>query len=414
MPSDKPRVLVCHAFSDTLITRTLVSTDLINALSHEARNAPLSGIIEIVNAGRLRKDLIPLWAGEADLPTPDFICEAAIKSLKEGETFYTWQRGIPELRQAISDYYSRTYNVPVGVDRICVTGSGMQAIQLAVAAVTSAGDEVIVPTPAWPNMAAAVELRGAKAVTVPMSFDAAGWQLDKARLEAAITPRTRAIFLNSPCNPTGWVASEEFLMDVLQIARERGVWIIADEIYGQFHYGNAKTAPSFLTISTPDDPVIYVNTMSKNWAMTGWRLGWIAAPAQLGQVLENLVQYSTSGVPAFNQRAAVAALENGQDFLEEQIAKAAKGREILLNGFASVDRIQAAAPAGAFYYFFSVDGVTDTRRFALDLLEQTGVGLAPGTAFGEAGSNFVRLCFARRHDHLEMAVDRIREFLKRG
>lgn len=385
-----------------------------SALSSQARKAPESGIIEIVNAGREHPDLIPLWAGESNLPTPAFICDAAKASLDAGETFYTWQRGIPELRQAIADFYERTYRVPVGSDRICVTGSGMQAIQLAVQAVTSSGDEVIVPTPAWPNMSAAVELRGAKAVSVPMDFDVNGWQLDLEKVKAAITPKTRALFLNSPCNPTGWVAGTELLREILDLAREKGIWIIADEIYGLFNYTNQKVAPSFLNVAEPGDPIIFVNTMSKNWAMTGWRLGWVVTPPQLGQVFENLVQYSTSGVPAFNQRAAVAALENGQDFLNEQIELAKTARDMLVAGFSQNDRVQFAVPDGAFYFFFTIEGIEDTRTFALDLVRETGVGLAPGTAFGNGGERFMRLCFARKHEHVQEAVSRMTQYLKRG
>jgi len=385
-----------------------------SSLSVEAGRAPESGIIEVVNAGRDHPDLIPLWAGESDQPTPAFICEATKTSLDAGETFYTYQRGLPELREAIAIHYRRTYGVPFEAARVCVTGSGMQAIQLAIQAVASSGDEIVIPTPAWPNMAAAAELRGVKTVAVPMDFAESGWQLDMAKLEDAITDKTRAIFLNSPCNPTGWVASLDDLKAVLEMALRRKLWIIADEIYGLFHFGDDGVAPSFLQFCDPDDPVLFVNTMSKNWVMTGWRLGWIAGPARLGQVFENLVQYSTSGVPAFTQRGAIAALTKGENFLSDQVELARKGRALLLDGFAGNNRVQYAAPDGAFYFFFAVEGVADTRQFALDLLKETGVGLAPGTAFGTGGEGFLRLCFARRHDHLEEAVGRINQFLQRG
>ncbi|PVB63196.1 aspartate aminotransferase [Labrenzia sp. 011] len=387
-------------------------TSLIDRLSPEARNAPESGIVEVFNAGRGRDDLIPLWAGEGDLPTPEFICRAASDSLERGETFYTYQRGIPPLREALAAYHRDTYGREFAPERFFVTGSGMQSIQLAVQAVAGAGSEVIVPTPAWPNISAAVELRGARVVSVPMREEENGWRLHIEDVEAAITPRTKALFLNSPCNPTGWVADEAVLKAFLDLARRHGLWIIADEIYAFFYYGEGRRAPSFYDIADDDDDqIIFVNSMSKNWAMTGWRVGWISAPAVLGQVIENLIQYSTSGVPSFSQWGAVAALTEGRDFLGEQVARAARGRECVLSGLKGLNRVKVLPPQGAFYLFFSIDGVTDTRRFALDLVHQTGVGLAPGTAFGPGGENYLRLCFARREDHLQEAVRRISAWL---
>ncbi|MES0879898.1 pyridoxal phosphate-dependent aminotransferase [Roseibium sp. SCP14] len=386
-------------------------TSLIDRLSPEGRNAPESGIVEVFNAGWGRDDLIPLWAGEGDLPTPEFICRSAKQSLDRGETFYTYQRGIPQLREALADYHKDLYGKDFSPERFYVTGSGMQSIQLAVQAVAGAGKEVIVPSPAWPNITAAVEVHGARAVPVAMREEDNGWQLHLDDIEATITPDTTAIFLNSPCNPTGWVANLDLLKEVLNLARRHKLWIIADEIYALFYYGEGSRAPSFYDIAEEHDQIIFVNSMSKNWAMTGWRIGWISAPPVLGQVFENLIQYSTSGVPSFSQWGAVAALRQGREFLEAQVARARAGRDCLLKGFQDIDRVRVLPPEGAFYLFFSIDGVTDTRQFALDLVRQTGVGLAPGTAFGMGGENYLRLCYARRQDHLEEAVRRISAWL---
>lgn len=382
-------------------------TSLIERLSPEARTAPESGIVEVFNAGRDRKDLIPLWAGEGDLPTPEFIRAAAKASLDRGETFYTYQRGIPQLREALAAYHQDLYGKPFSPERFYVTGSGMQSIQLAVQAVAGAGREVIVPTPSWPNISAAIEIHGARSVSVPMREEDDGWRLAIEDVEAAITPQTTALFLNSPCNPTGWVASEDLLKAFLDLARKHDLWIIADEIYALFYYGEGERSPSFYDIAEEDDRIIFVNSMSKNWAMTGWRVGWISAPPELGQVFENLIQYSTSGVPSFSQWGAVAALTEGRAFLQEQVARARKGRDCVLKGLQGLNRVKVLPPDGAFYLFFSIEGVTDTRNFALDLVRQTGVGLAPGTAFGKGGEHHLRLCYARREDHLEEAVRRI-------
>ncbi len=373
--------------------------------------APESGIVEVFNAGQGRDDVIPLWAGEGDLPTPQFICDAAKRSLDNGETFYTYQRGIPELRTALAGYHQRVFGKAFAPERFFVTGSGMQSIQLAIQAIASSGEEVLVPTPTWPNIEAALGIRGVKPVSVPMREVPEGWELDVDDLETSITPKTAAIFLNSPSNPTGWVASEDVLRQVLGLARKHGLWIIADEIYALFYYGEANRAPSFYDIADEDDQIIYVNSMSKNWAMTGWRVGWISAPEALGQVLENLIQYSTSGVPMFSQRAAVSALNDGHTFLEQQVALAKEGRNCVVHGLGALNRVRIAAPQGAFYLFFSIDGVDDTRKFAMDCVRDTGVGLAPGTAFGNGGENYIRLCFARQRAHLEEAIQRISVWL---
>jgi len=349
----------------------------------------------------------PLWAGEGDLPTPTFICEAATRSLAAGETFYTWQRGIPELREALARYHATLYGRAFSPEEFFVTGSGMQAIQIALAMVAGSGDEVLIPTPTWPNAAAASGVIGARAVEVPMSFDNDGWALNFERLAGAVTAKTRALFIVSPSNPTGWTATLDDLAALLALARRHGLWIIADETYARFWYGEGPRAPSFFDVMEADDRVLFVNTFSKNWAMTGWRVGWIAAHPSLGQVIENLIQYSTSGVAAFMQRAAVAAIERGESFVAHLIERARRGREISCNGLAATGRVRFAAPQGAFYLFFTVDGETDTRALALRLIDEAKAGLAPGTAFGAGGEPFMRLCFARNAEELGAAVERV-------
>jgi aspartate/methionine/tyrosine aminotransferase len=389
----------------------MTSGNLVAALRPEARDAPESGIVEVFNYGRTREGLVPLWVGEGDLPTPDFISDAAVRSLRAGETFYTYQRGIPELRAALARYHTRVYGRPFDAERFFVTGGGMQAIQIAARMVAGTGDEVIVPTPAWPNFAAAIGVGGGRPVEVPMRFGNAGWTLDLDRLFDAVTPRTKAIFLNSPSNPTGWTATLDELRAVLSFARERGLWIVADEVYHRFFYAGDRS-PSFYDIAEPEDRLLQVNTMSKNWAMTGWRVGWLSANPALGPVIENLVQYSTSGTAAFLQRGAATALDDGDDFIAFQVARARAGRDIVVDALAATGKVRFADPAGAFYLFFSVDGEPDTGRLGLRLVDEANVGLAPGDSFGRAGAGFMRLCFARDAEQVRTGAERIAAWVR--
>jgi aspartate/methionine/tyrosine aminotransferase len=384
---------------------------LIESLSPRAVSAPESGIVEIINHARGREGLIPLWAGEGDLPSPDFINRAASNALLGGETFYTWQRGIPELRQALSDYYRRHFAVSLSTEHFYVTGSGMHAIMLAVQAVTAPGDEMIYLSPTWPNIVSAIEIAGARAVGLPLSFTGGRWALDIEALESTVTPKTKALFINTPSNPTGWTASREDLEAVLALARRHGLWIIADEIYALYYYGGAARAPSFLDIMEEGDRVIFANSFSKNWSMTGWRVGWLVAPPEIGQVIENLIQYSNSGVAQFMQRGAVVALNEGDAFIRENIARATTSRDILCDALIATNRVETLKPDGALYAFLKVDGVTDSRATAIDIVNRIGVALAPGSAFGKGGELFLRACFLRNPDHIREAAARLSDYI---
>ncbi|NLS02260.1 pyridoxal phosphate-dependent aminotransferase [Rhizobium sp. P32RR-XVIII] len=383
---------------------------IMNSLSPRAVSAPESGIVEVVNYARGRDGLLPLWVGEGDLPTPDFISKAAMDALAAGETFYTWQRGIPELRQALSDYYARHFGITLPVEHFYVTGSGMQAIQIAVQALTSPGDELVYLTPAWPNIAAALEIAGARSIPVELQFEGGRWAVDLNRIEAAITPKTKAFFINTPSNPTGWTATKKDLADILELARKHDLWIMADEIYARYFYAGGR-APSFLDVMTPGDRIMFVNSFSKNWSMTGWRVGWIVAPPETGQVLENLIQYSTSGVAQFMQKGALAALNQGDEFVAANIRKAALSRDIFCDALVATNRVETLKPDGALYAFLKIDGVTDSRKAALDIVDKTGVGLAPGTAFGPGGELFLRACFLRDPEQVKDAAGRLSEYI---
>ena len=382
-----------------------------------ATRTPESGIVEVMNYGREVDGLIPLWAGEGDLPTPQFIRDEAARSLAAGETFYTWQRGLPEFRHALAAYMERLYGFAHDENRFLVTGSGMQSIQIAVTAVLDPGEKIIIPSPAWPNIVTSAGLRGAITVETPMRFENGRFVLDLEAVEAeARNPQTRAIFMNTPSNPTGWVADLDTLKAVYAIAEAHDLWIIADEIYARFVFGAAmlpgtNRAPSFKDVAPESDRVVYVNTMSKNWAMTGWRVGWLEAPTRLGQLFENLIQYSTSGVAAFMQRASIMALNEGDDFITMQVDRSAKNRDRLMAVLGDHPDVSVSAPDGAFYLFFGIRGANDTRALAKRLIDEARIGLAPGTAFGPGGAPFMRLCFARDPDQIDEVAERLTGWL---
>jgi aspartate/methionine/tyrosine aminotransferase len=377
----------------------------------EAAALETSGIVEVFDYGRGKKGLIPLWVGEGDLTTPAFIIEAAKASLDRGETFYTYQAGVPELRAAISRYMTAHYGPGLGPERFFVTVGGMHALDIAVKLTVGPGGEALVLSPAWPNFAGALAANGGRAVFVELEAQP-DWRLDPERLEAAITPLTRAIVFNSPANPTGYVATREELAATLAIARKHGLWIVADEIYGRIVY-RPERAPSFHDVMAPDDRVLFVQTLSKNWAMTGWRIGWLEAPPALAPIIENFIQYSTSGVNVPAQRAATVAIDQGEPFLAEQLARFSRSRDLMVEGLKATGRVELSSPEGAFYLFPKVVGVNDTRSLALRLIDEAGVGVAPGFAFDPGGEGRLRLCFAGAPELTEEATRRLAAWLTR-
>ncbi|MBI2717585.1 MAG: pyridoxal phosphate-dependent aminotransferase [Rhizobiales bacterium] len=387
---------------------------LLAALTPAARNEPDSGIVKAAMYGFTKPNVIPLWAGEGNLPTPEAFARPAIESLLKGETFYTWQRGIPELRDSLARYHERHFGRPFSHENFFVTSGGMQAIQTVIQMIAGEGDEIVIPTPAWPNYAGSLRIQGSLPVEVPMQFENGRWLLDLDRLFAAATPRTRAIALNSPSNPVGWTASRDELVAVRDFCRKRGLWIFGDEVYSRFYFGekSEKRAPSFLDICDDEEMLLLANTFSKNWAMTGWRVGWLQAPKVLGPAIERIIQYNSSGTPAFLQRGCVAALEHGEDFVKSQIARARANRDLVVAALRDLPRVRFEIPRGAFYLFFGLDGMSDSTSTVLRIIDEAGVGFAPGATFGPGGEGHLRLCFLRDPDKLVEALDRFGRWLK--
>ena len=375
------------------------------------RDLPASRIAEVSALGLGDPQVIPLWYGEGDLPTPEFIGAAATAALRAGHTFSTYKAGLPELRSAIAQYLSGLHQHLVGPDRVLVTSSGMTALMLMAQALLDAGDNLVIVAPVWPNIAAAVTIMGAEPRLVSLNpTPGGGWRLDLERLFAACDERTRGIFVNSPSNPTGWIISPEEIAALLAFARGRGLWLIADEVYSRIVYGN-RAAPSVLDQAEPEDRVIAVNSFSKNWAMTGWRLGWMTVPTDLLPQLEKLVEFNTSGSPTFLQHAGIAAIRDGEPFIASFVARCRAARDVATDALTACRRVEVARPEGAFYAFFRVAGVIDSLAFAKDALRRTKVGLAPGSAFGPMGEGCLRLCFARDPGQIKEAIDRLRPLL---
>ncbi|MGY2050514.1 pyridoxal phosphate-dependent aminotransferase [Methylobacterium sp. JK268] len=361
----------------------------------------------VADRGRDDPEVVKLWIGEGDLPTPPFIVEAAHRAMLDGHTRYATSLGLPRLREALSAYHARHWGVAVPPERFAVTAGGMNAIMQAAQALLEPGDEVVIPSPAWPNLAEAVRIAGGVPVTVPYRVMPDGrFGLPLADIEAALTPRTRVLVVNSPSNPTGWIMPQAEMTALRDLARARGLWILSDEVYAHFTYGNA-IAPSFLQICTEHDRLIVTNTFSKNWAMTGWRAGWLVFPAGLAPTFAKLGQYNTTSIPTFVQHAAVAALDEGDGFIRTMVGRCAEAREILVSGLSRLPGVTVAVPDGAFYLMVHVAGREPSLDLALRLLREAKVGVAPGTAFGPAGEGFLRLCFAISPSLAREAVARL-------
>lgn len=369
-----------------------------------------NGIGRVSALGLGQPDVIPLWFGETDLPTPSFIREAAKRALDDGRTFYTFSRGIPELRAEIRRWTARHYGVTLNEERISVPGSSMMCVNIALQLCLSAGENAVIVSPIWPNIFNVVRGMGAEPRLVRLiapERDGA-WRLDLDALFGACDARTKAIFVCSPGNPTGWMISPAEQQAILDFARPRGISIISDEVYGPLTFERAHH--SILRLATDEDAVFVINGFSKAWAMTGWRAGWLVHPTRVGPWVAELANIDNTGVATFVQWAAIAALADGDSFISDMVARCRAGRDIVDGFVAGHNRMRWARPEGAFYGFIGIDGVTDSLAFASDLVTRHRVGVAPGMAFGlndPANEGFIRICFAQNPARLDAAMRRI-------
>ncbi|HEX4234608.1 MAG TPA: pyridoxal phosphate-dependent aminotransferase [Caldimonas sp.] len=377
---------------------------------------PASKIREVANAAMARSDVLAFWFGESDETTPPAIREAAVRSIEDGETFYSHNLGLPELREAIAGYVS-SLHPGVGSDRIAVTSSGVSALMLAMQALVGAGDEVVAVVPVWPNLTAQPAILGARVTRVPLHFSSEGeWRLDIAELRRAVTARTRVLLVNSPNNPTGWTLRRGEQELLLEHCRSTGTWIVADEVYERIFFAangsGAACAPSFLDIADPDERLIVAHSFSKSFLMTGWRLGWLVVPPGTAAELAKLIEFNTSCAPVFVQRAGLAALAQAESFVPGLVERLRGCRDTLVPRLRAIPGVQCAMPLGGLYAFFRVPGSADSLAFAKRLVEGAGVGIAPGAAFGAEGEGWLRWCFASREPaRLVDGVTRLAAFL---
>lgn len=376
-------------------------------------NLEASKIREVANAGMGRADVLAFWFGESDEVTPEPVRRAAIESIERGETFYSHNLGLPELRAAIAAYSSALHG-PIDAQRIAVTSGGVNALMIAVQALVDAGDEVVAVTPVWPNLTAQPAVMGAHVRCVPLRADRGAWTLDLQALLDAITPATRLLIVNAPNNPTGWTLTRAEQQALLDHCRRTGTWILADEVYERLYYEPTANgcAPSFLDIAAPEDRLVVVQSFSKSFLMTGWRLGWLVLPPALVDAVGKLIEFNTSCSSVFTQRAGLAALAHAGEITPPLVAHLRGCRDILIRGLCTLPQVEVVSPRGGMYALFRLHGFDDSLAVAQRLVAEAGLGLAPGNAFGPEAQGWLRWCFASKDPaRLEAGVQRLQGWL---
>ena len=388
------------------------------AVACSAQRVPYSRIRELAEiAMSMDGEVLRLYFGESNLPTPAFIKDAAAKALADGFTYYTANAGLPSLRRAIAEQYGRLQNVALDPDsEIVITASGVQALNVGIRTALDPGDEALILTPAWPNGSAIVQMSNAVPIHLAQPLIGDRYEIDFDALERAVTPRTRLLVYTSPSNPLGWVATEDDQDRLLAFARNHDLWLLADEVYDRLYYEAESlgiAAPSILRKATRDDAVMVVHSFSKSYCMTGWRVGYLVARKDLARKAAELNEFIISHAASFAQKAAETAIAQGEPELAEMLARLRANRDYCLAALKSAPGVTSPRPEGAFYLFPRIHGLRDSFAFCKRLLEETRVGIAPGVAFGAGGEGSVRICYAAERRILEPAMDRLAAFLEK-
>jgi aspartate aminotransferase len=351
------------------------------------------------------RSVVHLEIGEPDFDTPAHIVDAGVAALRSGQTHYTPAAGIPELRQAIAEYVGRTRGVPCEAERVVVTPGGKPIMFFTILALVGPGDEVIYPDPGFPIYESVINFAGARPVPLPLREEN-DFGFDVAELEALVTERTRLVIVNSPHNPTGGIIGADALEGLARLAVEHDFLVLSDEIYTRMVYQGS--AQSVISLPGMLERTIILDGFSKTYAMTGWRLGYGVMPVGLAEQVTRLVINCNSCTPGFSQIAAVAALTGPQDAVETMVAEFRRRRDAIVNGLNEIPGITCRTPAGAFYVFPNITGLgRSSDEIANLLLNEGGVSLLAGTAFGRNGEGYLRLSYANSLANIEEALDRI-------
>ena len=380
---------------------------------------PPSRIRELAEIAFRMEGVLKLYFGESNQPTPEYIKTAALNALRDGYTFYTENAGLLSLREALAASYQKLQGVTLDPRReIVVTASGVQALNVTIRCVLDPGDEAIVLTPAWPNGSSIVAMASARPIEIPHPLVGENYEIDWNALEGAITDKTKLLIYTSPSNPLGWVATEDDQNRLLEFCRKHGLWLLADEVYDRLWYATehlGNPVPSILKKATRNDAVIVVHSFSKSYCMTGWRVGWLVARADLAAKATQLNEFIISHAPSFTQKAAETALADGESEIAGMLQRLRANRDFCMQALKQMPRATVPRPDGAFYLFPRIEGLGQggmgSFDFCRQLLVETKVGLAPGEAFGAGGEGSIRICYAADRTILEPAMERLARFL---
>ena len=378
-------------------------------LSQRVQAVPPSGIRRFFDIAATMKDVISLGVGEPDFVTPDAIRAAGIRSIEQGYTAYTSNSGLIELREALAAHLNQLYGVSYDAEHeLLVTVGVSEAMQNAMLALIDPGDEVIIPEPCFVAYGPSVVFAGGVPVYVPTRVEDE-FQVSGATIEAAITPRTKGILIGYPNNPTGAVMSRERLLEVAAIAGRHDLVVFSDEIYDRLVYGVEHTC--FAALPGMRERTVLLGGFSKAYAMTGWRLGYLAAPEAITAAVRKIHQYAIMSAPTMSQHAALAALREAEADVQRMVTEYDRRRRVIVDGFNQIG-LPTFVPQGAFYAFPRVDHLgLSSNEFAERLLTEQQVALIPGDAFGPSGAGFVRACYATSLDQIEDALERIERFV---
>ena len=384
------------------------------ALATSVAAVPASRIREIADIAFSMDGVLKLYFGESDQPTPDYIKQAATRALADGYTFYTENAGLPSLRKALAQKYQHLHGVDLDPgSEIVITSSGVQALNVGIRCALDPGDEALLLTPAWPNGSAIVQMFNGTPRQVPMALRHSRYEIDFDRLRSCLTPRTRMLLYTSPSNPLGWVASRRDQEALLEFCRRHRLWLLADEVYERLYYGG-NVAPSILRLCDRDDAVLVVQSFSKTYCMTGWRLGWLVTRRDAARKATELNEFVVSHAPAMAQKAGEVALRDGESELASMRERLRDNLDFCRQALDAMPGVTLPEPLGAFYLFPRIEGLSDSFDFCRRFLLGKRVGFAPGVAFGAGGEGSVRLCYAADREILREAMVRLRAFLAEG